>query len=62
MFDSEFIDYGFVEKNNIDVILIVYNDDKEKFEYYKEIFNDVFLLDDKVMWFLFWFVDNYWKL
>lgn len=61
MFDSEFIDYGFVEKNNIDVILIVYNDDKEKFEYYKEIFNDVFLLDDKVMWFLFWFVDNYGK-
>lgn len=61
MFDSEFIDYGFVEKNNIDVILIVYNDEKEKFEYYKEIFNDVYLLDDKVMWFLFWFVDNYGK-
>lgn len=61
MFDSEFKDYGFVEKNNIDVILIVYNDEKEKFEYYKEIFNDVYLLDDKVMWFLFWFVDNYGK-
>lgn len=62
MFDSEFIDYGFVEKNNIDVILIVYNDEKKIFKYYKEIFNDVYLLDDKVMWFLFWFVDNYWKL
>lgn len=62
MFDSEFIDYGFVEKNNIDVILIVYNDEKKKFKYYKEIFNDVYLLDDKVMWFLFWFFDNYWKL
>lgn len=62
MFDSEFIDYGFVEKNNIDVILIVYNDEKKIFKYYKEIFNDVYLLDDKVMWFLFWFVDNYGKL
>lgn len=61
MFDSEFIDYGFVEKNNIDVILIVYNDEKKIFKYYKEIFNDVYLLDDKVMWFLFWFVDNYGK-
>lgn len=34
---------------------------RKKFEYYKEIFNDVYLLDDKVMWFLFWFVDNYGK-
>lgn len=35
---------------------------RKKCDYYKKIFNDVYLLDDKVMWFLFWIVDNYGKL
>lgn len=45
--DSESTDYGSVEKNNIDVILTVHNDEKEKLEHHKEIPNDVYSSDDK---------------
>lgn len=41
--DSESTDYGSVEKNNIDVILTVHNDEKEKLEHHKEIPNDVYI-------------------